>query len=296
MQSPNTTINLYTWHKSRNPFFAGPAGLSWIFRAIAPRISGKQSGDLISWYGLGQDCWSLVIQFAYESNSMEVFLDQMWKFRRETPPFFPSKKSGLQKSYLMMVVLVGRSSKKNLEIVTPLRCCPLWLCGHFFCQPTSTVVTCLLALQHLAKTHLRCLAGPAKKQTIGRSCCMQQASTNGFKKWLLPHVAYHFPHYWWCLWCYCGTNNLNSDPSKTDKQTNKQTNKQAITLETILRSMFSTHGTCQSLSGLKCREVEHQHHPHHQQQHHKHHHDASKSIGPFQETDYVVKSVYRTFV
>jgi len=51
---------------------------------------------------------------------MEVFLDQMWKFRRETPPFLSLKKSGLQKSYLMMVVLVGRSSKKNLEIVTPL--------------------------------------------------------------------------------------------------------------------------------------------------------------------------------
>ena len=50
----------------------------------------------------------------------------------------------------------------------------------------------------------------------------------------------------------------------------------AITLETILRSMFSTHGTCQSLSGLKCSEVEHRHHPHHQQQHHKHNHDASK--------------------
>ena len=44
---------------------------------------------------------------------MEVFLDQMWKFRTETPPFLSLIKSGLHKSYLMTVFLVGRSSKKT---------------------------------------------------------------------------------------------------------------------------------------------------------------------------------------
>lgn len=218
MQSPNTTINLYTWHKSKESVFCRSSRFKLNLQSHRTKDFWKQSGDLISWYGLGQDCWSLVIQFAYESNSMEVFLDQMWKFRRETPPFLSLEKKRASKILPHDGVFGWPQFHKNLEIVTPLWSCPLWLCGHFFYQPTSTVVTCLLALQHLAKTHLQCLAGPANKQTIGRSCCMQQASTNGFKKWLLPYVAYHFPHYWWCLWCYCGTNNLNSDPSKTSQQ------------------------------------------------------------------------------
>ena len=91
MQSPNTTINLYTWHKSKESVFCRSSRFKLNLQSHRTKDFWKQSGDLISWYGLGQDCWSLVIQFAYESNSMEVFLDQMWKFRK-LHRFFPQKK------------------------------------------------------------------------------------------------------------------------------------------------------------------------------------------------------------
>ena len=217
MQSPNTTINLYTWHKSKESVFCRSSRFKLNLQSHRTKDFWKTiwRSDQLIWFGTG------LLKFSHSvclwiKQYGSFFLIKCGSFEEKLHLFFPSEKSGLQKSYLMMVFLVGRSSTKTLRLWPHF---DVVLCGHLVYQPTSAVVTCLLALQHLAKTHLRCLAGPANKQTIGRSCCMQQASTNGFKKWLLPHVAYHFPHYWWCLWCYCGTNNLNSDPSKTNKQT-----------------------------------------------------------------------------
>ena len=50
------TINLYTWHKSKESVFLQvQQEKNWIFRAIAPRISGKKiwRSDQLIWFGTG---------------------------------------------------------------------------------------------------------------------------------------------------------------------------------------------------------------------------------------------------
>ena len=52
----NATINLYTWHKSKESVFLQvQQENNWIFRAIAPRISGKKiwRSDQLIWFGTG---------------------------------------------------------------------------------------------------------------------------------------------------------------------------------------------------------------------------------------------------
>ena len=210
----------------------------------------------------------------------------MWKFRIETPPFLSLIKSGLQKSYLMTLFLVGRSSKKTT-----------WDCD----------TTLMLSFGNFLPTNFRRCDLPPCTPALGKDppAMPGRSGKKANHRKVLLHPASFYKWFQEMAFAPCGLpfpsllvmlvmllwHKQFEFWSKQDKPAMT-----AITLETILRSMFSTHGTCQSLSGLKCSEVEHHHHPHHQQQHHKHNHDASKSIGPFQETDYVVKSVYRTYV
>ena len=148
------TINLYTWHKSKESVFLQVQQEKT--ESLEPSHQGfleKKSGDLISWYGLGQDCWSLVIQFAYESNS--ISWSNVEISNRNSTFSFPRKKRASQ--ILPHDAGFGwpQFQKTTWDCDTTLM---LSICGHLVYQPTSAVVTCLLALQHLAKTHLRCLA------------------------------------------------------------------------------------------------------------------------------------------
>ena len=89
------TINLYTWHKSKGIGFLQVQQEKT--ESSEPSHQGfleNKSGDLISWYGLGQDCWSLVIQFAYESNS--ISWSNVEVSNRNSTFSFPHKKRASQ--------------------------------------------------------------------------------------------------------------------------------------------------------------------------------------------------------